>query len=70
VVDGKVLRAEDGKELRCPIFLTLEEKLIAKKIIAAFGQKVCGFDLLRSREHSFVCDVNGFSFVKRSPKVF
>jgi hypothetical protein len=70
VVDGRVLRDDDGKELRCPVFLTLEEKLIAKRVMAAFGQNVCGFDLLRSRDRAYVCDVNGFSFVKRSPKYY
>ena len=48
----------------------LQEKEIARMVTLAFGQKVCGFDLLRSeRARSFVCDVNGWSFVKNSHKV-
>ena len=47
-----------------------QEKEIARLVTLAFGQKVCGFDLLRSeRNKSYVCDVNGWSFVKNSHKV-
>jgi hypothetical protein len=50
--------------------LTVQEKEIARMVCLAFGQKVCGFDLLRSeRGKSYVCDVNGWSFVKNSHKV-
>ena len=49
VVDGKVLRGPDGKELRCPILLTSFEKEIARNVTQAFQQNICGFDLLRTQ---------------------
>lgn len=71
VVDGKVQRTKDGKEVRYPVLLSPQEKEIARSVCLAFGQRVCGFDLLRSeRGRSYVCDVNGWSFVKNSQKYY
>jgi inositol hexakisphosphate/diphosphoinositol-pentakisphosphate kinase len=73
-VDGKVQRDSDGKEVRFPVILTLREKEIARRIVLGFKQFVCGFDLLRVQEGnsvvSYVCDVNGWSFVKNSRKYY
>ena len=73
-VDGKVERNSEGKEVRFPVILTLREKEIARRIVLVFKQFVCGFDLLRVQVKdqvvSYVCDVNGFSFVKNSRKYY
>ncbi|KAG9487964.1 hypothetical protein GDO78_007655 [Eleutherodactylus coqui] len=69
-LDGKVERDSEGKEVRYPVILNAREKLIAWKVCLAFKQTVCGFDLLRASGQSYVCDVNGFSFVKNSMKYY
>ena len=69
VVDGKVVRTAEGKEMRFPVLLSPFEKDIARMIVNIFRQKICGFDLLRSDKGKvYVCDVNGWSFVKNSKR--
>ena len=67
-LDGIVVRDENGKERRYPVRLNSTEKMYARRIVHAFKQNVCGFDILRTDHVSYVCDVNGWSLVKNSPK--
>lgn len=61
-------RVSPSLQVRFPVLLSPEEKSIAHDVCTMFGQAVCGFDLLRSNGRSYVCDVNGWSFVKNSYK--
>lgn len=85
VVDGRVKRDAEGKEVRYPVILTPQEKEMARKVVLAFKQRfvvsnileiltneyrVCGFDLLRTGNETYVCDVNGWSFVKNSAQYY
>lgn len=70
VVDGRVNRDAAGLEVRYPVILSPLEKEIARKIVLAFKQNICGFDILRVKGKSYCCDVNGFSFVKNSRKYY
>ncbi|KAI9915799.1 hypothetical protein PsorP6_008582 [Peronosclerospora sorghi] len=65
VLDGRVLR-----DSCVTVILNSAEKEMARKVCLALHQAACGFDLLRVRGSFYVCDVNGWSFVKNSKKYY
>lgn len=70
-VDGIVERDSHGFERRIRVKLTDQEIRICEQVSAAFRQFVNGFDLLRvPGKGTFVIDVNGWSFVKRSSEEY
>ncbi|KAJ3425104.1 inositol hexakisphosphate and diphosphoinositol-pentakisphosphate kinase [Anaeramoeba flamelloides] len=63
--EGLLQIDEYGRELREVFKLSEKEKEFAAKITQAFGQFICGFDIVRGKDgRSVVIDINGWSFVK------
>lgn len=70
-IDGIVVRdPETKKEVRALTELSVRERDISMLIWQTFGQRVCGFDFVRSEGKTVVCDVNGWSFVKTNPRYY
>ncbi len=44
--------------------LTPEEREYCKRIVKKFKFPICGLDILRSDDKSYVCDINGWAFAK------
>ncbi|EFA76154.1 hypothetical protein PPL_10371, partial [Heterostelium album PN500] len=63
-VDGHVERNCLGKEKRTETNLSELESRHAIQINRIFRQFICGFDILRTKGVSYICDVNGWSMVK------
>jgi inositol-hexakisphosphate/diphosphoinositol-pentakisphosphate 1-kinase len=63
-IDGYLRRNTHGREIRYMSSPSRGESEIAKQIANGFGQRVCGFDLIRAGGKSYVISVHGFSYVK------
>ena len=48
-LDGKVERDADGKEVRYPVILSAKEKMIARRVVLAFGVCSKGFNFKKFR---------------------
>lgn len=63
-VDGLVRRNTRSKEIRYPLSPSRQESEIAKLIVNALGQRVCGFHVLRAGGKSYVTGVHGWRVAK------